>query len=80
MGDQRRRPEVENGLRAQERKMPGSKHETRAAFERRVAAAARSLSPSLVDAAIGDMRRWCRLLAEAKGGLFEEGGRARRPL
>ena len=72
--------EVERKLREQERKMPPSKRETRQEFERRLDRTAANLPKEFIDKAIGDMRRRCELLSKAKGGLFEEGGRARRPL
>ena len=49
-------------------------------FERRLDRTAKKLPSAFIDKSIGDMRRRCRLLFEAKGGLFEEGGRKRRPL
>ena len=72
--------EVERRLRAQERRMPGGKHETRAQFGRRLDRIARTLPKDFIERSIGDMARRCQLLYEAKGGLFEEGGRRRRPL
>ncbi len=71
--------EVERRLRAQERKMPASKKETRKDFEARLNRTAKRLPPSFINKSIGDLQRRCQLLLEAKGGLFEEGGRARRP-
>ena len=54
--------------------------ETRVAFQRRLDSVAKKLPESFINKAIGDLQRRCQLLLEAKGGLFEEGGRARRPL
>ena len=71
---------VERKLREQERKMPPSKRETREDFEKRLDKTARNLSKTFINKAIADMKRRCSLLSKAKGGLFEEGGRARRPL
>ena len=68
--------EVERRLRAQERKWPTSKRESRTAFEKRLDRTARNLSTAFIERSIGDMARRCRLLYEAKGGLFEEGGKA----
>ena len=71
---------VERRMRAQEKKWPDSKKETRADFERRLNRTAKNLPKTFIDKSIGDMRRRCDLLLKAKGGLFEEGGRKRRPL
>ena len=57
-----------------------SKRETREDFEKRLDKTARTPPKTFVDKAIGDMKHRCLLLSQAKGGLFEEGGRARRPL
>ena len=51
-----------------------------AEFEKRLNRTASRLPKTFIDKAIGDMRRRCRLLRAAEGGLFEEGGRTRRPL
>ena len=72
--------EVERRLRAQEKKFPATKHETRAEFARRVDRAARSIPKEFIDKSISDLPRRCERLYQAKGGLFEEGGRRRRPL
>ena len=74
--------EVERLMRLQERKMK-NKHESRAQFERRLDCTAFALTPAFVNRSIGALKRRCQLLYDAKGGLFEEGGRgsrARRPL
>ena len=71
---------VERRLRAQERAWAASKKETRAEFEKRLDRTASRLPQTFIDKAISDMRRRCRLLREAEGGLFEEGGCTRRPL
>ena len=72
--------EVEHRMRAAERKWPVAKRETRVEFGKRLDRTARNLPASFIDKSIGDMKHRCNLLFEAKGGLFEEGGRARRPL
>ena len=72
--------EVERRMRLQERSYPDTKHETRDAFERRLNQVARKLSADFIDRSISDLKRRCELLYEAEGGLFEEGGRARRPM
>ena len=72
--------EVERRLRAQEKKWPSTKHETRADFMRRVDRVARSIPKEFIDKSISDLPRRCERSYQAKGGLFEEGGRHRRPL
>ena len=79
----RRRSEVERRLRQQERRWPAAKYESRAAFIRRVRRTALGLPRTFINKSVGDLSRRVQLLHEAKGGLFEEGGRrrtARRPL
>ena len=72
--------EVERRMRAQERRMPVSKRETRKKFGTRLNRTAKALSHAYINDAIGDLQRRCQLFYEAKGGLFEEGGRSRRAL
>ena len=72
--------EVERRMRTQEQKWPSSKRETRKAFERRLARTAKNLPEEFVHKSIGDLKRRCERLVVATGGLFEEGGRSRRPL
>jgi len=72
--------EVERRMRLQEKKWPSSKRETRKAFEQRLNRTARNLPKQFINKSISDLKRRCERLLEAKGGLFEEGGRARRPL
>lgn len=71
--------EIEKRMRAQERKFPASKRETRTDFEARLDRTARNLGESYINKAIMSMKRRCELLHEAKGGLFEEKKRSRRP-
>ena len=71
---------VERRMRAQEKKWPAGKQETRAEFVRRLDRVAWSLPKEFIDKSIGDLQRRCERLYEARGGLFEEGGRSRRPL
>ena len=47
---------------------------------RRLDRVAWSLPKEFIDKSIGDLQRRCERLYEARGGLFEEGGRSRRPL
>ena len=68
--------EVERRMRKQEEKWPSTRRETRGAFIRRLRRTALRLRSAEINRAIGDKRRRCALLYKAKGGLFEEGGRA----
>ena len=70
--------EVEKRMRRQERSWPADKRETRVAFIRRLARTAKALPKDFVDKSIVDLHRRCKLLFQAKGGLFEEGGRKPR--
>ena len=72
--------EVERRLRKQEKKWPTNKRESRAEFERRLNRTAKGLPKEFVDKSIGDLQRRCESLYAAEGGLFEEGGKRRRPL
>jgi len=64
--------EVNKRMRAQERRWPASKKEARATFLARLRRTAMNLPQQFVDDAIGDMKRRCRLVLEAKGGHIEE--------
>ena len=68
--------EVNRRMRRQERFWPESKKETRATYLKRLRRTALRLPASFCDKSIKDMRRRCRLLFEAKGKHFEEGGRS----
>ena len=72
--------EVERRLRIQEKAWPLAKRESRAQFERRLDQTALRLPATYINDAIGNLEKRCELLYQAKGGLFEEGGRKRRPL
>ena len=72
--------EVESRMRKQERRWPAAKRETRIEFTRRLDGVARGLPRKFTDDSISDMPRRCERRFDAKGGLFEEGGRRRRPL
>ena len=72
--------EVERRMRRQEKKWPAAKRETRAEFIRRLHRVAKGLPKKFIDDSISDLPRRCERLFAAKGGLFEEGGRRRRPL
>jgi len=56
------------------------RHETREQFERRLDRTASGLEKEFIDKSIANLRERVWRLHEAKGGLFEEGGKARRPL
>ena len=73
--------EVERRMRAQERKWPASRRESRAQFEKRLDRTAKSLPAAFIDKCVSSMKVRCQQLYDAEGGLFEEGGRrSRRPL
>ena len=72
--------EVERRMRVQEKKWRTPKSETREAFERRLDRTARGLPQPFIDNSIMDLQRRCKRLRDAEGGLFEEGGRKKRPL
>ena len=67
--------EIERRMRGAERKFAASRSETRAQFSQRLDRTAKRLSADFVNKSVCDMRRRCRLLLEAKGGLFEEGAK-----
>ena len=67
-------------MRLQERAWPASKRETRVEFGKRLDRTAKNLPKSFIDKSISNLQKRCQRLYEAKGGLFEEGRRARRPL
>lgn len=66
--------QVTRKMRAQERKFPRSKRETRAEYIARLRKVAMSLPRQFIDDAIGNMVTRCRRLYDAQGGHFEEGG------
>ena len=74
--------EIERRMRLQEKKLPPSKVESRAEFILRLGRVARNLPTKFIEDSIGDLAERCQRLYDAKGGLFEEGGRKkrRRPL
>ena len=72
---------VETLMRAQEGGWPDSKRETREQFEKRLDRTALTLDPAFINKCILSLKERCKRLYDAKGGLFEEGGRkSRRPL
>ena len=64
--------EVNKRMRAQERHWPAARKETRANFLARLRRTAKNLPQQFVDDAIGDMKRRCKLVLDAKGGHIEE--------
>ena len=70
--------QIERLLRAQERKFNFSKRETRAELEERLARTAKELSPLFIRKAIRNLKERLHRCYEAKGGLFEEGGKTRK--
>ena len=68
--------EVNRRMRRQERLWAETKTETRAAYLKRLRRTALRLPASFCEKSIKDMHRRCRLLFEAKGKHFEEGGRS----
>ena len=72
--------EVERRMRLQERSWPASKRESRQQFGKRLDRTAKNLPAEFINKSIANLRERCKRLYDAKGGLFEEGGRARRPL
>jgi len=71
--------EVERRMRLQERAMPSKKRETRSEFENRLDRTARNLLAKFINKSLCDMKRRCQRMHDAKGMLFEEGGRAPKP-
>ena len=70
--------EVERMMRNQERLFCAGKTETREEFKVRLARTARNLSSSFISKSIRDMAVRCKRLFQAKGGLFEEGGKKKK--
>ena len=68
---------VNKRMRAQERKFPVGKRESRNTFLARLRRAALGLPSATLAAAVGDMKRRCARLEAAGGGNFEEGGKGR---
>ena len=65
--------EINRRMRRQEKNWPGDKKETLAQHARRLKRTATRLPKAFLEKCIGDMRRRCQLLYEAKGHHFEEG-------
>ena len=56
----------------------GDKRETREEFGKRLDRIVSNIPTEDIDNWIGDLHKRCQQLFEAKGGLFEEGGRSKR--
>ena len=65
-------------MRSEESTWPKNYKETREEYIARLSKAAKSLSTQFINDSIGDMKRRCQRLFEAKGRLFEEGGRGKK--
>ena len=60
----------------QEQGWPKNRRETRDEYLQRLQRTAFKFPRTFITQSIGDMARRCQRLFEAKGGLFEEGGRS----
>ena len=69
--------EINRKMRAEERSWPKNKREARDDYMQRLRRTALRLPTAFITKSIGDMQRRCQRLYEAKGSLFEEGGRGR---
>ena len=67
--------EINKRMRKTEVKWPKDKLETRAQYLARLRRTAMRLPASFITKSIGDLRRRCARLYDARGGNFEEGGR-----
>ena len=61
-------------MRAQEKKWPTRKQESRKAYLKRLRRTAMSTPSAYIDKIIGDLANRTQLLKRAKGGYFREGG------
>ena len=67
--------EINRRMRKTEARWPKDRLETRVQYLARLRRTAMRLPPSFIDRSIGDLRRRCARLYDARGGNFEEGGR-----
>ena len=67
--------QINKRMRAQEKNWPNGKRETRQQYTARLSRTAKRLPSDFINKSIGDMRRRCKRLLEAKGRFFEEGGK-----
>ena len=68
---------INKAMRTKEESFPKDKKETRKVYLKRLRRTALRLKPAYMKKCIGDMRRRCQRLFDAKGGLLEEGGSSR---
>ena len=66
---------VSRAMRTQEKRFAPSRKETRAEYIARLKRTAVAMSRARVGRWVGDMARRCKRCYDAKGQLFEEGGR-----
>ena len=66
--------QVNRRMRAQEKKWPTRKQESRKAYLKRLRRTAMSTPSAYIDKIIGDLANRTQLLKRAKGGYFREGG------
>ncbi len=67
--------QINRQMRAAEAKWPVGRRETRKQFLARLRRTAMGLTPGFINSSIASMRRRCRLLYEAQGRHFEDGGK-----
>jgi hypothetical protein len=67
--------EINKRMRLQEKRWSSKKRETRPQYMARLRRTAMRLPRRFIGKSVGDMRRRCQRLHEAKGGFFEEGGK-----
>ena len=68
---------INTNMRAQEKRWPNKKRETRAEYISRLRRTAQNLSRAFVNKAIENMKERCQRLYAAKGKHFEEGGKSK---
>jgi hypothetical protein len=67
--------EINKRMRLQEKRWSSKKRETIPQYMARLRRTAMRLPRRFIGKSVGDMRRRCQRLHEAKGGFFEEGGK-----
>ena len=68
---------INTNMRAQEKRWPSKKRETRAEYITRLRRTAQNLSRAFVNKAIENMKERCQRLYAEKGKHFEEGGKSK---
>ena len=71
--------EITRRMRAEESEWPRAKKESRDDYVQRLRRTALTLPKTFINKAVGDMKRRCQRLFDAKGSLFEEGGASPNP-